>query len=920
MRQDVDITDFSAGELSPKLKGRIDLKRYFSGCETLLNMLPMPQGGVTKRPRTIYVASNVNQNSLNRPVRFVFSTLQAYILEFSNSNVRVYMDDGVVLTGGGGAVDIAVPYLAADIANLKFTQSADTLYIFHPNYIPGTLTRSSHTSWTFVYLAMRDGPYLDVNSTSNLVTPSASSGTITAAFGSVVNINGGSGFSAADIGRHLRIKLYSLWSWGIITSINSFTSVQLAIQPETGFGATTGLDGAAWTASTEYIGGAVVTNAGSGYVCTVGGTSGTGAGPIGKGTQIIDGTVTWSLVGGYNAVAWQGNTLYDSGVVVLSAGGYYQCNTPGQSATTGAGPTGAGTVTDGSITWTNLPVFAIPSSTADWQLGSLCPARGFPSAGKFWQERLVLAGPRSQPNHVDASVVGDFTNFAPTTADGTVTESNSLSWTLDDDEVNAIHSLSPAGSAQSMQLALFTDSGEHILQAATSSQSLTPTSVQAYRETDYGSADNVEPLRIGKSVLFTDLGGRKVREFSFFWQSNGYLGPDILQFSEHMTRAPEGSDAAASGIKWWAYQQSPYQIIWAGLNNGKLISFTYDRDQQVFAPAQHQLGGNYYGGPPVVEYGTVIPSPDGTYDELWLTVLRTLAGQEVRYMEVMARFFDAGDPDTGFFADASSQTALVAPNYGLTMSGLTQNDASDVLPQTRPTSFTGTGTFTASGAAFIPNSVGNIIHVNGGKVLVTSYGNSQVVTGRVLRALQSVAPARGGAWTCTPRNSTVTGLGFLGSENVVVMGDGAYLGEHAVSSGAVTLPTPAALIYVGLPYTPVIVTMPFEPQRAAAASSQGKVKRVDTLWVRFYETLGASFGRRMTDPMTDVQYDKVESMLSRSPQDAMDNAPALFSGSRKFAPQGGHDQEGQIIISQIEPLPLTVLGIFARGDVSELVG
>jgi hypothetical protein len=119
---------------------------------------------------------------------------------------------------------------------------------------------------------------------------------------------------------------------------------------------------------------------------------------------------------------------------------------------------------------------------------------------------------------------------------------------------------------------LFTDGGEHVLQAATSAQALTPTSVQVYRETSFGSAANVEPLRIGKAVLFTDRPGLKIREFSFYWQSNGYLAPDMLQFNEHMTKAPAGLPASQSGIKWWAYQQAPYQVIWAGLNNGKLIS------------------------------------------------------------------------------------------------------------------------------------------------------------------------------------------------------------------------------------------------------------------------------------------------------------------------------------------------------------
>jgi hypothetical protein len=145
MRQDVEITDFTGGELSPKLKGRVDLKKYFSSCATCLNMVVMPQGGATKRPPTLYVANNKNQAGLNRPVRFVFSTVQAYVLEFSNGNVRVYANDAVVLNGGL-PVDVTVPYTTADLLALKFCQSADTLFIFHPSYPPATLVRNSHTA------------------------------------------------------------------------------------------------------------------------------------------------------------------------------------------------------------------------------------------------------------------------------------------------------------------------------------------------------------------------------------------------------------------------------------------------------------------------------------------------------------------------------------------------------------------------------------------------------------------------------------------------------------------------------------------------------------------------------------------------------------------------------------------------------
>ena len=90
------------------------------------------------------------------------------------------------------------------------------------------------------------------------------------------------------------------------------------------------------------------------------------------------------------------------------------------------------------------------------------------------------------------------------------------------------------------------------------------------------------------------------------------------------------------------------------------------------------------------------------------------------------------------------------------------------------------------------------------------------------------------------------------------------------------------------------------------------------MWVRFKETLGASFGRRLKDPMTDFIENKTEPVVDRGASDAMDSAPALYTGIRELNPQGGFDQEGQVVIFQTDPLPLTVLSIVANGNVEEM--
>ncbi len=327
MRQDIGLTSFSAGELSPRLAGRTDIEKYFEGCADLVNFVVLPQGGVTRRPGTLYVATTQNPAYRGRIEPFVFSETQAYVLEFGELTLRIYADDGLIESGGVPVV-VTTPYHATDLPEIEYVQSADTLFICHPSYPVQALTRSSQTSWAVNAVTFYDGPYLDVNTTATTLTPSATTGIITLTASAIVGINvtptnSGQGFLATDVGRFVRIKDVANWGWGIITAVTSTTVVTVQLAPGVPNGAQTGLDGTA--------------------------------------------------------------------------------------------------------------------ATVNWQLGKWCGTTGYPYTAAFWQQRLMLLGTNNQPNAVEGSVTGNFTNFAPTGADGVVSDINALSWIIDDDEQNAVN-------------------------------------------------------------------------------------------------------------------------------------------------------------------------------------------------------------------------------------------------------------------------------------------------------------------------------------------------------------------------------------------------------------------------------------------------------------------------------------------------
>ena len=95
----VELTNFTGGELSPRLDGRNDLTKYSSGCSTLENLVVYPHGAAARRPGTTFVAEVADSDNKTRLIPFEFSTTQTYMLEFSNLKIRFYKDNGSILEG-----------------------------------------------------------------------------------------------------------------------------------------------------------------------------------------------------------------------------------------------------------------------------------------------------------------------------------------------------------------------------------------------------------------------------------------------------------------------------------------------------------------------------------------------------------------------------------------------------------------------------------------------------------------------------------------------------------------------------------------------------------------------------------------------------------------------------------------------------
>ena len=85
-------------------------------------------------------------------------------------------------------------------------------------------------------------------------------------------------------------------------------------------------------------------------------------------------------------------------------------------------------------------------------------------------------------------------------------------------------------------------------------------------------------------------------------------------------------------------------------------------------------------------------------------------------------------------------------------------------------------------------------------------------------------------------------------------------------------------------------------------SSQGKIKRINELTVRLYRSVGLKVGRD-TDNLDIVPF--------RSSADEMNEAIDLFTGDKEIELNGNYDTDGQLTIRQDQPLPMTILAVYA---------
>jgi len=346
-----------------------------------------------------------------------------------------------------------------------------------------------------------------------------------------------------------------------------------------------------------------------------------------------------------------------------------------------------------------------------------------------------------------------------------------------------------------------------------------------------------------------------------------------------------------------AYQKEPQQIVWCVRGDGALIGMTFEKegnDNVQIGWHRHELGG--YGDPSKgfakVESVAVIPSPDGSRDEVWIVVKRWINGKIVRYIEYINKPFEDKDHQRdAFFIDSGLTYDVPIELEGIDLSvtpvHVATVGAHNLQDGDKIRFFDMVGANELDGKTYVvtPDPQWDYVLTLRDEAgnPVSGEGITPYVSGGAIRKLVT----------------NIAGLEHLEGETVSILADGAVVPNQKVVNGSIVLPLPSTVAHIGLGYQSDAKMLRLEAG-AADGTALGKTRRIHAVSFLLHRSLGLKIG---------TSFDDLHDLNFRFGSDPLSSPPKLFSGIYYDTITANYDTENQICWRQDQPLPSTILAV-----------
>lgn len=211
-------------------------------------------------------------------------------------------------------------------------------------------------------------------------------------------------------------------------------------------------------------------------------------------------------------------------------------------------------------------------SGSRWALGAFSGWSGYPNTLTIHDERMVFGGTKRKPNTVWASRVNDWTNFL----EGD-TDVSPYTFTIKSDSFDTIRWM-----RSTRNLMIGTENSESTMGTRDDNSVISPTNIDVRTQTYFGSA-NIQAVVTADLVFFVQGQKQRVRSTQYDFGTDQYLSSEMSILAHHIT---------APGIKEMSFRRHPYSSIFFVLTDGRAVSFTYERDNQVKGWARMEFGGD----------------------------------------------------------------------------------------------------------------------------------------------------------------------------------------------------------------------------------------------------------------------------------------------------------------------------------------
>lgn len=626
-------------------------------------------------------------------------------------------------------------------------------------------------------------------------------------------------------------------------------------------------------------------------------------------------------------------------------------------------------ISDNGMNYISSDTMTITGMSGASVMLTLGPQSGtYPGVAQYYQQRLTYANTINQPDTYFMSQPGLYNNFDSSIP---VVDSDAIIGTPWGTQINGIQFMLPSIQG----LLAFTGNGVWLINGG-NNVAITPSDQNAQAQAQVGCSALLPPLYINLHVLYVQAKNSIVRDISFNFLYNTFVGSDITVFSNHLFLGYE--------LIQWAYSEEPFKVLWAVRNDGSMLSLTYIKDQEIQGWARHDTNGLFIGVCSVIE-----PPVDAIYT----IVKRYIAGEGVwAYYSERANNRQWNNVEECFCVDSGLSLPMIFPNAVLTPSAAegTNNISSIIIidggknytnPQANAidssgaghnatftvaqtngvitsivpnnqgenytagltsiviTDSTGSGaiaqaiitnnvTFTADSSVFTAAMVGDVIRVDGGIATIISQTGTACIANITQPLTMTIPndsnnlpiPAVSGTWSVAHPTITISGLNHLEGMEVVGLADGGIIVPQMVTNGSITLQTAASAVTVGLPFTAQLQSMYLDAP--SQTTNQGKRKDVQAVTVRIEASRGIKVGTNQPDQsvqpnQANIPWTNLKEVKERNNLITAGSAIPLFTGDTRIIVPGDWATNGQIAIENSYPLPLNVLAIipeFSLGD------